>query len=142
LQDVLVSDVRSSLLVLLCAVGLVLLMACANVANLLLARASARQRELGIRVAIGASRGRLVRQLLTESLVLSLGGGALGLAIGAGAVRALVRFNPGDLPRSGPDGMGLMMDWRVLAFTLLVSVATGLAFGVVPAVQSSDTGFG
>jgi predicted permease len=142
LRDVLVSDVRPSLLILLCAVGLVLLMACANVANLLLARASARQRELAVRVAIGASRGRLVRQLLTESLVLSLGGGALGLAVAASAVRALVGLNPGGLPGIGPDTMGLTMAWRVLAFTLAVSIATGLAFGALPAIQSSRTALG
>jgi predicted permease len=141
-QSVLVSDARSSLLVLLGAVGLVLLIACGNVANLLLVRASVRQRELAIRTTIGASRGRIGRQLLTESLVLSLAGGALGLALGSAGVRALLSLNPGDLPRIGPHGAGITLDWRVLTFTLLVAISTGLLFGVVPALQASRLGLG
>jgi putative ABC transport system permease protein len=139
-EDVMVSDARSSLLVLLGAVGLVLLTACGNVANLLLVRASVRQRELAIRTTIGASRGRIVRQLLTESLVLSLAGGVLGLALGSAGIRALLSLNHGDLPRIGPHGADITLDWRVLTFTLLVAITTGLLFGVVPALQASRLG--
>lgn len=138
-QDVMVRGVRWSLLVFMGAVSVVLLISCANLANLMLARASARQREIAIRASIGASRGRIVRQFLTESLVLSSIGGGLGLAVGALGIRALLALNPGDIPRIGPRGSGVSLDWRVLTFTLLVSVATGLLFGAWPALRASRT---
>jgi putative ABC transport system permease protein len=137
LQDAIVSDVRPSLLVLAAAVGFVLLIACANVANLLLVRATGRGREIAIRAAIGATRGRIMRQLLTESVVLSTLGGALGLALGSVAVRALLAANPGDIPRMGGPGAAVAMDWRVLAFTALVSLSTGILFGLIPALGVS-----
>jgi putative ABC transport system permease protein len=141
-QSVMVSDARSSLLVLLGAVGLVLLIACGNVANLLLVHASVRQRELAIRTTIGASRGRIARQLLTESLVLSLAGAALGLALGTAIVRVLLSLDHGDLPRIGPHGAGITLDWRVLTFTVCVAITTGLLFGAMPALQASRPGLG
>ena len=117
-QDAFVKDVRASLLVLVGAVSLVLLIACANVANLQLVRASARQREIALRSALGASRRRRRRQLLAESVVLSLAGGASGLALGAAAVRALLAVNTADLPRLGDHGASVGLYWRVLTFTL------------------------
>lgn len=137
LQDAVVGDARTSLLILLGAVSLVLLIACANVANLLLARATGRKREIAIRAAVGAGRGRIVRQLLTESVMLSLAGGVLGLAAGYAGIRALLSLNPGNIPRIGPGGANVGLDWRVLAFTLGMSILTGLLFGLVPALQSS-----
>jgi putative ABC transport system permease protein len=136
-KEAFVKGVRASLLVLVGAVSLVLLIACANVANLLLVRASARQREIAIRSAIGASRGRLLRQLLAESVVLSLAGGACGLALGATAVRALLAVNTAGLPRLGENGSAVGLDWRVLTFTLVVSLGTGIIFGLLPALQGS-----
>jgi putative ABC transport system permease protein len=136
-RDAFVKDVRASLLILVGAVSLVLLIACANVANLLLVRASARQREIAIRSAIGASRGRLLRQLLAESMVLSLAGGACGLALGITAVRALLAVHTAGLPRLGENGSAVGLDWRVLTFTLVVSLGTGIIFGLVPALQGS-----
>ena len=138
-RETLVSDVRSSLFVLAGAVSFVLLIACANVANLLLVRATGRRREIAIRTAIGGSRGRIIRQLLTESVVLSLAGGVLGLLLGIAGIRALLAINTAGLPRVGEDGSLVGVDWRVLAFTLAVSVATGILFGLIPALQSSRT---
>jgi putative ABC transport system permease protein len=126
-------DVRPALLVLLLAVGAVLLIACANVANLLLARSEARQKELAIRVVLGAGRGRIVMQLLTESLVLSGVGGVAGIALAYGLTQALIALDPLKIPRV----QDLALDGRVLAFTAVISVVTGVLFGIVPALQSS-----
>ncbi len=136
-RDVLVRNVRTSLFVLGGAVGFVLLIACANVANLLLARAAGRRREIAIRAAVGGSRGRIVRQLLTESVVLALSGGVFGLLLGWVGIRALLAVNTAGLPRVGEDGALVGLDWRVLGFTLLISLATGVIFGLIPALQSS-----
>jgi putative ABC transport system permease protein len=137
LRDAEVDNVRILLLVLLGAVGFVLLIACANVANLLLARATIRKRELAIRAAVGAGRGRIIRQLLTESVLLSLAGGAAGLAIGYAGVRALLAINPGNIPRIGENGSAVALDWRVLVFTLAVAVTTGILFGLIPSLNAS-----
>jgi putative ABC transport system permease protein len=137
LQDAIISDVRTSLWVLIAAVTLVLLIACANVANLLLVRATGRKREIAIRAAIGAGRGRLIRQLLTESVLLSVVGGALGLILGVIAVRALLAINPGNIPRIGEHGAAVTLDWHVLAFTLGISLFTGILFGLIPALDAS-----
>ncbi len=137
LRDTIVSDVRKSLFVLLGSVGMVLLIACANVANLLLVRATGRKREFAIRSALGAGRGRIVRQLLTESVLLSVTGGVLGLALGFIGVRALLAVSPAGLPRIGEDGAAVGLDWRVLGFTLAVSLVTGILFGLFPAISAS-----
>ncbi len=136
-REVLVRGVRQSLLILAGAVSFVLLIACANVANLLLARAAGRRREIAIRAAIGGSRLRIIRQLLTESVVLSLSGGALGLLFGWLGIRALLAVNTAGLPRVGEDGALVGIDWRVLSFTLLVAAGTGVLFGLIPALQGS-----
>ncbi len=137
LRDSIVSGARTSLLVLLGAVSFVLLIACANVANLLLARAAGRKREFAIRSAMGASRLRIMRQLLTESVVLATVGGALGLIVGYVGVRALLAVSPANLPRVGEHGAAVGLDWRVLAFTLAISLLTGLLFGLFPAIGAS-----
>ena len=137
LDDLIVSNVRSSLWVLVGAVTFVLLIACANVANLLLVRATARKREIALRAAIGAGRSRIVRQLLTESLVLSATGGVLGLGLGMVGIRLLLAVNPGNIPRIGPNGAAVGLDLRVLGFTVAVSLLTSLAFGLFPALQAS-----
>lgn len=135
LRDSLVGDVRAALLLLFGAVGFVLLIACANVANLLLARATLRKREIAIRVALGAGRARIIQLLVAESLILSLAAGALGLGFGYEGVRALLRLSPSDIPRLGQNGTGISLDWRVLAFTFGAALLTGFFFGVVPALS-------
>jgi len=137
LLDSIVGDARNSLLILLGAVGFVLLIACANVANLLLAQATVRRREFAIRSALGASRARILRQLLTETVLLSAGGGILGTAVGFAGVRTLLAVSPAGLPRIGENGTAIGIDWRVLGFTLAVSLLTGVLFGLVPAFSAS-----
>ncbi len=133
LQQDVVHNVRPFLLVLLAAVAFVLLIACANVANLFLARSTGRTREFAIRAALGASQGRVVRQLLTESLLLSLAGGALGLIVAAWGTHAALGVLPGALPRANE----VHLDARVLLFTLAISILAGILFGMAPALKTS-----
>ena len=137
LRDSIVAGARKSLFVLLGAVGFVLLIACANVANLLLVRATGRKREFAIRAAMGAGRARIVRQLLTESIVLSITGGVLGLILGYAGVRALLAVSPAGLPRVGENGAAVGLDWRIFLFTLAISLFTGILFGLFPAISAS-----
>jgi putative ABC transport system permease protein len=141
LRDAMVGNVRHVLLILVGAVAFVLLIACANVANLLLARAAGRQREIAIRTAVGASRGHLIRQLLTESVLLSTIGGLLGLLIGAWSVPLLLAVSPGNLPRINDEdhvaSVVSALDWHVLAFTFAIVLLTGILFGLLPALRIS-----
>ena len=132
LQDSLVGNVRPMLLVLMAAVLLIVLLASVNVANLLLARASGRQREVALRLALGANRARMIRQMLTESVILSLVSGVVGVLTAMAALK-FVRFLPVQIPRLAE----VQVDWTVLAFALLISLLAGLGFGLVPALQSS-----
>jgi predicted permease len=139
LEKEVVGDTGSRLLVLWGAVAFVLLIACANVANLLLARAVARKREFATRAALGAGRMQIIRQLLVESLALSLTGGLIGLGLGLIGVRLLLRINSGDIPRIGEAGGAIALDLNILLFTLGVSILTGIIFGLVPAISASRT---
>jgi len=129
----LVADVRTAMLVLLGAVGFVLLIACANVAGLLIARGAARRRELAVRTALGAARGRLMRQLLTESIVLAIAGGALGMLVAEWTLQLLIGLAPENLPRLAD----ITLDWRIASFGFIATIAVGVLFGLTPALQSS-----
>jgi len=135
LQEALVGNVRPMLLFLLGAVILIVFIVSLNIANLLLARASGRQQEMAVRSALGASRGRLIRQLLTESMLLSVMGGAGGVLATAGTIGFILRLVPSDIPRLNEA----RIDWVVLAFALAISLLTGLVFGLAPALQSAKT---
>jgi len=148
LREAMGNSSRPLIMLLVGAVIFVLLIACANVANLLLVRGTGRMHEIAIRAAVGAGRGRVIRQLLTESTLLSLAGGILGLVLGMVGIRALLALYPGNLPltspanplyipRIGESGSAVALDWRVLAFTVLVSLGTGVLFGILPAFQAS-----
>ncbi len=133
LAESMVADVRTAMLVLMGAVGFVLLIACANVAGLLIARGASRRRELAVRTALGAGRARLMRQLMTESVVLAIGGGAAGLLLAQWTLDLLVRVAPGNLPRMDD----VVLDWRVALFAFAATIAVGILFGLTPALQSS-----
>jgi len=135
MQEELVSEIRPALMILLAAVGFVLLITCANVSNLLLARATGREREMSIRFALGAGKARLVRQMVTESVLLSVGGGAMGLVVAAWASATLLALRPASLPRFNP----VEINSRVLVFTLTVSVVIGVLFGIVPALRATGS---
>ncbi|PYS66775.1 MAG: ABC transporter permease [Acidobacteria bacterium] len=134
LLEIYVNDVRRALWVIFGAVAFVLLIACANIGNLLLARSTARRKEMAIRTALGAGRWRIARQLLTESLLLSLIGGTIGLLLGRWGIQLILYLSPDAIPRSHEIGL----DWKVLTFTIGVSFLTGILFGLLPALQSSD----
>ncbi|HXU39087.1 MAG TPA: ABC transporter permease [Blastocatellia bacterium] len=135
LREHIVGKIQSALVVLLAAVGFVLLIACANVANLLLARAATRQKEIAIRTVMGAGRLRLIRQMLTESVLLAVVGSAFGLAFAYGEIKLLLSLNPANIPRLSD----IEIDGRVLGFTFLIAILTGIIFGLAPALQASKT---
>lgn len=134
LMEIYVVDVRRTLWIIFAVVGAVLLIACANIANLLMARATARKKEMAIRTAVGASRWRIVRQLLTESILMSMIGGILGLFLAYWGVQLILYISPTAIPRAREIGL----DWTVLAFTIGVSFVTGILFGLIPAIQSGE----
>ncbi len=134
LLEIFVTDVRRALWVIFGAVGFVLLIACANIANLLLARATARRKEMAIRTAVGASRWRIARQLLTESILLSVIGGTIGLLLARWGIALILYVSPDAIPRSREIGL----DWTVLAFTIGISFLTGIVFGLIPAIQAGE----
>jgi putative ABC transport system permease protein len=134
LMEIFVVDVRRTLWIIFAVVGAVLLIACANIANLLLARATARRKEMAIRTAVGASRWRIARQLLTESILVSMIGGALGLLLAYAGVQLILYMSPDAIPRSREIGL----DWTVLVFTIGVSFLTGVLFGLIPAIQAGE----
>ena|SRR5580704_1258691 len=131
--DAVVGDMRRGLFILFGAVGLVLLIACANLSNLLLARATARNKEISVRTALGATRWMIVRQLLAESLLLASAGAAAGLGLAAWGIKLLTSLAPGDLPRITESGLNL----QVLVFTALVAILTSVLFGLAPALQAA-----
>jgi len=140
LGPMMVADLRTPLFILLGAVAFVLLIACANVANLLLVRAASRSKEIAVRVAVGASRGTIVRQLLTESMLLAMAGGVIGVFLGGFGLRALLALAPAELPHlptAGRLNVFALMDGRILAFALGLSMLTGVLFGLMPALQIS-----
>ena len=128
-----VADVRTAMMVLLAAIGFVLLIACANVAGLLIARGAARRRELAVRTALGAGRARLIKQLLTESILLAIAGGAIGLVVAKWMLQLLIGLAPGNLPRLAD----VALDWRIALFAFAATIVVGILFGLTPAVQSS-----
>jgi len=132
-RELVVGDIRLMLWIVMLVVGFVLLIACANVANLLLARAASRQKEIAIRTALGAGRWRVIRQLLTESVLLSVVGGMIGLLLGYWGVKGLVGLNADRIPRANE----ITLDWRVMLFTFGVAILTGVLFGIVPAIQTA-----
>src|SRR6185312_4819210 len=134
LIDQVVGDVRLALTVLLGAVGFVLLIACGNVANLLLSRAAIREREMAVRAAVGANRGRMLRQLMTESVLLAVIGGAIGLALASASILAIHRMGPANIPRLAD----ISIDARMFAFTFAASLVTAVVFGLVPALRASE----
>ncbi len=134
LMEIFVADARRTLWIIFAVVGAVLLIACANIANLLLARATARRKEMAIRTAVGASRWRIARQLLTESILVSMIGGAIGLFLAYWGVQLILYMSPDAIPRSREIGI----DWTVLAFTIGVSFVTGVLFGLIPAIQAGE----
>ena len=134
LMDIFIVDIRRTLWIIFAVVGAVLLIACANIANLLLARATARRKEMAIRTAVGASKWRIARQLLTESILVSMIGGAIGLFLAYWGVQLILYMSPTAIPRSREIGL----DWMVLVFTIGVSFVTGVLFGLIPAIQAGE----
>ena len=139
IRQVVVGGVSTALWILQGAVGLVLLIACANIASLMLARATLRRREISIRVALGAGRGRIIRQILTESMLVSVVGGAIGLFVGFFGLRLLLAMNPMTIPRLGDNNEAIILDWRILVFAVAVSLLSGAICGLAPAIKASRT---
>jgi putative ABC transport system permease protein len=139
IRQVVVASVSAALWILQGAVGLVLLIACANIASLMLSRATLRRREISIRVALGAGRGRIIRQILTESMLVSLVGGAIGLFVGFFGLRLLLAANPMTIPRLGAHNEAIVLDWRILLFAVAVALVSGAICGLAPAIKASRT---